>query len=992
MVASVFSNHCPSLSFNMRLPYVVDKTDTFDAPGAGRREFLNALYTGSPDNLYLELRCIHPTTGEARSLWGRMGNKRELAAVLKQTEELNRDGYGVYFAPCLRKGKQGKAKSAALVPALWVDIDCDSDIHQRDQNLTTLKDFDPAPSFILDSGGGWHGYWLLDEPFQLQSDADRQKIAGILRGLFAALRGDTEYVKTVAGIMRLPDSVNTKPERGGVMVRVVENHPKRRYSLETFAWLESQSQQTSFDGLKVVTLNGNGQHPLPPRTESYLASGATDGSRNSELFAAACQMRDAGYSQSDAERELISRHLANGSSEREALATIQSAYSRPPRDPIPETRQTAHQQVERLVSRFGQPEAERERPTIEQVSAAVTACAHLNAVEWAAERQRLKVLCGDGLKIADLDRLYREAKRELDRTTFAAAPAMEQYLTVNGCMVFEKQTERGTSRQTVAGWIGRVLERTSRMDDDGQVEHLTALELTCGEETLTLNVPSELFGDPNALQRFIAGHAGENFTVRAGMIRHLAPAILALSGTYPRRKTYRFMGWTEIDGKWVYVSPEMSVSADGQLGEPPEVELETRLRDYRLCGEDWKDSLQAFKAAVATLPKHLAPSLIAFAMLPVVQRFFPAAATRPAVHLVGTSGSGKSEIASLLTSFFGQFTRDTPPGQWGDTINTVETLGYALADTLYWVDDYKTIYADERTFTRFLQSYSRGMGRGRLTREAKLRQERPCRGLLLSTGETTLEGEASILSRMLVLEIPPWEKRDPGGMALAKLEAVRDQLPSFTARFIQWVAARADEGTLTKELANRFESNVKGYRDSLANKLGRQANTGRMVQNWAVLVTTYQMLRQFMAELDCDEVLPSWQDSIVETVKAVQQERAGQVFIDTLGQLLASGELMLAKDMREPEEPRPGTTIVGYLDERYVYLLPDVAHRAVLRVQPLKFNSPAIGAQLKEDGWLIPGTNNMTVQRRIRGIPTRLWQLKADFLGCDDCDSGSVTP
>jgi hypothetical protein len=63
---------------------VVDKMDTFDTSSAGRREFLNALYTGSPDNLYLELRCIHPTTGEARSLWGRMGNKRELSSALKQ--------------------------------------------------------------------------------------------------------------------------------------------------------------------------------------------------------------------------------------------------------------------------------------------------------------------------------------------------------------------------------------------------------------------------------------------------------------------------------------------------------------------------------------------------------------------------------------------------------------------------------------------------------------------------------------------------------------------------------------------------------------------------------------------------------------------------------------------------------------------------------------------------------------------------------------------
>ncbi len=132
---------------------VVDKTDTFGTPSAGRREFLNALYTGSPDNLYLELRCIHPTTGEARSLWGRMGNKTELAATFKQAETLNREGFGVYFAPCLRKGKQGKAEAAALVPALWVDIDCEGDAYQRDQNLMKLRDFDPALAELLDELG-----------------------------------------------------------------------------------------------------------------------------------------------------------------------------------------------------------------------------------------------------------------------------------------------------------------------------------------------------------------------------------------------------------------------------------------------------------------------------------------------------------------------------------------------------------------------------------------------------------------------------------------------------------------------------------------------------------------------------------------------------------------------------------------------------------------------------------------------------------------------
>ncbi len=155
----------------------------------------------------------------------------------------------------------------------------------------------------------------------------------------------------------------------------------------------------------------------------------------------------------------------------------------------------------------------------------------------------------------------------------------------------------------------------------------------------------------------------------------------------------------------------------------------TRLRDYALAWPDemqWRDCLKAFEATLAVFPKISAPTCIAFALLPVLQRFFPAAAPRPALHLVGTYQSGKSELAALVNRFYGAFIRDEPPAQWGDTINTVEAFGYPLSDALYWVDDYKTIYADERTFTRFLQSYSRGMGRGRLTREAKLRQERPC--------------------------------------------------------------------------------------------------------------------------------------------------------------------------------------------------------------------------------------------------------------------------
>jgi hypothetical protein len=140
------------------------------------------------------------------------------------------------------------------------------------------------------------------------------------------------------------------------------------------------------------------------------------------------------------------------------------------------------------------------------------------------------------------------------------------------------------------------------------------------------------------------------------------------------------------------------------------------------------------------------------------------------------------------------------------------------------------------------------------------------------------------------------------------------------------------------------------------------------------------LLRAFLAERDADDVLPGWRDTILDGAQAMREERAGLLFLDGLRQLLASGELMLANDMRQPEDARPGTTIVGYRDGQHALILPDVAVRAVLRIHALKFNTAAIGAQLEEDGWLIAGTNHLTVQRRVRGIPTRFWQLKAEFI------------
>ena len=81
---------------------------------------------------------------------------------------------------------------------------------------------------------------------------------------------------------------------------------------------------------------------MPARTREYLERGAAEGSRNSELFDAACQFRDAMIAAAEAESVLVARALADGLGEHEATHAVRSAYSGTPRAPAAPGRGSAN--------------------------------------------------------------------------------------------------------------------------------------------------------------------------------------------------------------------------------------------------------------------------------------------------------------------------------------------------------------------------------------------------------------------------------------------------------------------------------------------------------------------------------------------------------------------------------------------------------------------------------------------------------------------------
>lgn len=102
-------------------------------------------------------------------------------------------------------------ENVASLKSLWLDIDFknyDSVKACADDVARFLADF-PKPTFIVNSGGGLHLYWVFEEPISLtQWTPLAQGLAAIAKA--KKLRADYGVTIDAARVLRLPGSVNHK--------------------------------------------------------------------------------------------------------------------------------------------------------------------------------------------------------------------------------------------------------------------------------------------------------------------------------------------------------------------------------------------------------------------------------------------------------------------------------------------------------------------------------------------------------------------------------------------------------------------------------------------------------------------------------------------------------------------------------------------------------------------------------------------------------------
>lgn len=183
-------------------------------------------YTDATGLKSINLVALKPEGGLAGAQQFLAGQKDGISAWLRAADSAEHNIY--YVVNGVRPDKHGKPKKEDMVRlvASWVDIDADAEIEkagglasERDrimkliEELTICTPF--APSYVVDTGGGYQAHWLWDEPMVARIEDGKMPDAvkemwekWIAEGeraserLGKALGGDA--VENVDRIMRLP--------------------------------------------------------------------------------------------------------------------------------------------------------------------------------------------------------------------------------------------------------------------------------------------------------------------------------------------------------------------------------------------------------------------------------------------------------------------------------------------------------------------------------------------------------------------------------------------------------------------------------------------------------------------------------------------------------------------------------------------------------------------------------------------------------------------
>ena len=546
------------------------------------------------------------------------------------------------------------------------------------------------------------------------------------------------------------------------------------------------------------------------------------------------------------------------------------------------------------------------------------------------------------------------------------------------------------------------------LDDGVETKREFEIEAELLNRTFRFTIPSSQFGNMDWPMEQMGPAA-----ITLPNQREYTTAIQYHSMTAEERCIYIHTGWREIDGQWVFIHAGGAVGEIGEI-KGMKVQLYGSLSKYELRLPASSDEL---KRAVRTSLRsvELGPPSISFPLRAATYRALFGNSDF-AIHLVGETGAFKSELAALEQQFFGaQMNRLNLPGSWSSTGNALELLAFHAKDSLIVIDDFAPhgSAADVSRYhaaaNRVFRAAGNHAGRGRLDSSARLRESKPPRGLILSTGEDICRSHP-IRARLLILELSKGLIR-ADKLTECQKDAASGVFAEATGAFVRWIARRYDDIRAALDV-RVTELRLKAVRDTA------HARTPEIVANLQAAFEIYLQFSEVCGAIDgrereqlTDRCCGGIRKAAAAQAKHQAATEPTERYLDVLRGCLSSGRVHLAaRDGAVPKESpescgwrrdthgdwsRCGECI-GWIDGGHIYLESTVAYGSQIAGRDsgevLAVSEQTLKKRLRDKN-LLASTDTkretLTVRKTIAGSKKEVLHLSRAtllFEEPDDCD------
>lgn len=240
----------------------------FDEKSA--RIFLETLYKDIPEG-YITLNYSNPKI--KKNFGGFHFKKIRLEQLLEFSKQRYAENH-LWFSPNILKTppadtKNNKAENTEIsyITSVYLDIDVLEGDHKKsklpnpsyEQAYNFLNNLKHKPTFIIDSGGGYHAYWVLDKPLKVNITKENKdsvitkRFNNVFSKYFKNNRElNLDNVGDASRILRLPGSFNHK--EGSKKQVTIKTQTDIRYTIEEIeAFISEIEKATKPDTLEQIS-------------------------------------------------------------------------------------------------------------------------------------------------------------------------------------------------------------------------------------------------------------------------------------------------------------------------------------------------------------------------------------------------------------------------------------------------------------------------------------------------------------------------------------------------------------------------------------------------------------------------------------------------------------------------------------------------------------------------------------------------------------------